>query len=844
MKLSASQVKAKLDRLALVERDIEHETSVEGLGDEEHLSQLRETRDRLRKQLGEHAPRYVQVVAPAMVTVNDEKPAAVEPKAPKSKKDARLPTRRELLNKASQSVKDQVAHLYRRIDTLRDEIIVDHDAGRGDITRQSVAVEAKITSTQREIDKLIGYVEPVPVWDDVPEPLPVAPPKPTAIQRGGDARRVAEEERLWNEESRKAQEAEAEATAMMMSSLMSRASTAAHETLAQQVSGPIDPLDTLKVLDDVKCGLVDLVTQRAQKRKTGSTESHKRLEALLEGYLGDIDTWADMITGKQPILEDRFESWEDAIADVGHANHKESLQEFTKAVTLNRPFLTKPALEQAASHPQLNTSRVAAQAYVMYKARRRALEVAPELRSAVVDVGAGSFGMEMLARLKHSGKSKYLYFHCMSPVLDDADEERQANRRTVGVVRYRDITHPSVMPKAGNVVNFCTHTAAKCTCLQKYDVIQAYASHSGYFFTRADLANLLARVSALWSVEHDPPERLPQPFPVQTPEYEWRDWGRSAPGAVTRWRERAREWLTGRPTLALVGLRGGARNYVNPDTRPANRLGGFHDGPLLQVAEELGRNMGKTVKTAVTVGFSAAITTFLTTPGPLTVRAVCGAVSGVSVAAGVVGGVRVLNDLGSSATPTACVVTSTIKKTSQTVITLESDQEPVCTVYRYTRTSPCELTGQAVGQAAAQEAFAQTAAASLALAGDGQKVRQQVAAIGFRKAVPVRMIRDSINLASQWVNYIAPEPSEGGPPGTRGTKFHLAVICLPFVLASLRKLPLIPGVDWALIWGMSIVPAGWLSPTVVTTVTALTGVMLPLSLLAALLAAVHFVVLA
>jgi hypothetical protein len=40
---------------------------------------------------------------------------------------------------------------------------------------------------------------------------------------------------------------------------------------------------------------------------------------------------------------------------------------------------------------------------------------------------------------------------------------------------------------------------------------------------------------------------------------------------------------------------------VNPDTRPANRLGGFHDGPLLQVAEELGRNMGKTVKTAVTV---------------------------------------------------------------------------------------------------------------------------------------------------------------------------------------------------------------------------------------------------
>lgn len=476
---------------------------------------------------------------------------------------------------------------------------------------------------------------------------------------------------------------------------------------------------------------------------------------------------------------DLWESWDAAVEDASH-DAPAKLEAFLESVPTVYEYSEKESITFIRSHPQLHASRVAGMthAYMMaQKTMRRDYPFGDGKRTALVDVGAGIYGLEALARLKMQGKNRDYFFHAMIPLVDADDERRWKAMRKVAGIKYNHI-RPGTRPALGNTVNYCHHKASECTCIDHFDQIVPVCVHSGYYLLQDDFHNLFRKAKEILSIEHYP--TVGEHLPAVDPEFEWKD--ATASDSGNSWWSRAgallREGLTGVKQVVMKPVVPGCTTYRHPDNHARFRNGGFHSSSMFRLADRLGNNPASALKLAAATAGSGAITHFLSTPGDLTVRTICGVVGGLAVGLGSLVGIRLANGLARTTTP-SFLADYTVSVHARNSMALTKTREVISHIAVYQKhEQPVELTQQVATRDVVDEKHIGRATAGLLLGNGTSKARDQMAASMLRADVPINAVKGTLNAAYRALNYFA-GPAPDGPPRTPYLRWATACFSLP-----------------------------------------------------------------
>jgi hypothetical protein len=581
-------------------------------------------------------------------------------------------------------------------------------------------------------------------------------------------------------------------------------------------SYPLDLLETIAQISRLKEPLQEsLESIRGTVPRSEYAMAKERIEAAADCITAQVD----MLNAKGKPL---YDSWEDEFETVlempMHGRHREVKTLFEKAVKITFPFREEaPEFEQNASHVQMNTTRLVGATHVYLKARKLALQVKqdyPSKRVGIVDIGAGGFGITTLSRLKALGGMDNICIHAMSPVMDHQDLDRRAKSKPCAGYSINDMKHGR--PMAGRTVNVCTHKCRDCTCLAKYDHIVAVSVHAAYELLQVDFDNLFCHTERLWSVEHVP--EIGADIPTQEPEYRWeRAEDSRNVGFLGRAKARFYKMMTGHSLVTLTPLRRNCTTYSQVNTRPRIENGGFQSHPLFGVAETLVENPWSCMKVMTALGVTAATTSFLTTPGDITVRTACGVIAGLMTVAGTVAATRLSHSAIATGVPIPGT-TYTVHAKETTTYCLAADHDPLVSIMMYTRSEPGPLFPNNLEQIEQDAEHVGRVAATIAMAGNTDKAKAQAAAVLFRDRVPVRIIRGTLYHASRMVNYLA-DPGPAPPERPVMGLWSKACILLPFAWVCRRT------VGWMIPAPLSLPP--WMYGAV----APLTPVIMPITLI-------------
>lgn len=515
------------------------------------------------------------------------------------------------------------------------------------------------------------------------------------------------------------------------------------------------------------------------------TELFRSLLDICAGYLHLMDSSAKVLGGVLDSWEDDF-TVEDAI-QIPPADVQKKLLE---GITVTFPFMMdKPAFVSKASHPILHSSRVVGSTMCFMEAAkdcRRWLAASvgnSHKMAAVVDLGAGTFGGDRLQVLKTTAKNKNVYIHACIPTVDVADLDRVDLFRT-------DRRYPSycyvpeqLVPRLG-VLNYCRHKAHECTCLAKYDHIAPVAIHSSYYFKKADYMNVLQHRSCgkFTCIVHIP--AIGKTIPVQTPEYEWVDVAQENPRLSWWQKKKAQvvELLSGVKQVAMLPLQTGETTYYHPDISTMLRRGGFHYGPLTNVADEL-TDPTTLARALGAIGFSAFANAAWSTPGPMPLKVAAGAVAAASVAAGVCTLVAVENRRSLSNEHPFGTKHTIAMKIKQAYVDA-AHQEELLSVITVRKDRPHQLGGQCIESAIVDQHALQHATQAILLAGNTEKARAGVCAALVRDGKPLAVIKHSVEHAIKSVRFLC-RPIDPPPPPSYA-KCLVAIATLPFASGLAR----------------------------------------------------------
>lgn len=480
--------------------------------------------------------------------------------------------------------------------------------------------------------------------------------------------------------------------------------------------------------------------------------------------------------------------WEELESDEptdGYERKDRIIADMLLGVKVEHPFHDeKITIEQAASHPQCNASRLATNMHLVVSASKRAVRMPrkPGEIVAVVDVGSGAFGAERLAMARRVPQWKGVHYHAMMTCVDNEDMNRLAAAREKysNMARWHHVT-PLNPPKL-NCLNYCHHTAAECTCLAMYDHIQLVSNHVLYCLKPPDYANLFKHASDIRGAVHIPVFDGDQGsfLPVQEPEYQWLDATKFG-GWFRRARARVKQALTGDRQTVLASVKTGTTVYEQPDIGPMIARGGFHMGPTLMAASHLD-SIGKFTKIASIGAATAASAAFLQCPGSVTVKAAQAVVAAVSSVAVAAAATRAGHQLAKCEQPppfTEYTVRSHITDT----YSISKTHEPVAHIVRLQRCTPQELVPVRTHNTVVDGKQVSRAQAGLLAGGDSPKTEQQIHANLARDGVPAWVARDSMQQAKRLVSFLfSPVREPAPPPGWRHGM--TALVCLPFAWAT------------------------------------------------------------
>lgn len=579
------------------------------------------------------------------------------------------------------------------------------------------------------------------------------------------------------------------------------------------------------VMDDV----IKAVKRKADAFKVKWPESAKDVDGILDMYL------PTMMARRTALLDSERhipEDWEQMVGmdDASpipqpNANERQLLLDGCKC---DSPFLTneRPAYEQVASHPQLNTSRIVTSTALYIRSAKNAqadYDKNQNCKPVVVDVGAGSFGCERLNKLLNTGHYPNVYFHCMVPKRDAEDGNRHEALRA-----SRSYSTYNFVPNTGRItrnrLNYCFHTASTCTCLALYSaerenpVAHPVCVHSSYYFEDADWLNLLKYSKAVRVAEHIP--EVGTTLPKDSPEYEWRD-GSTTGSYVQRLQSRFRKTFRGVGDVVLAPLRGGETTYRHADTSILRSRGGFHVTPWSQWANEatdggLGtlKQVGKSAL-AGAIGSVAKSLLTVTMPTALGVCATAAACAATTMAG------AYIEKLRTTGADPPWGATDTISYHNNSEYALKDTQEPIVTVFVVKRSAPRTLIPQCLKGEVVDKENVGRATAAMLMGKDNAKSRLQVAATLLRDRVPVWVTKSTVNHAERMAHFLghrtAPcAPSQSPLPAL------LASICLPCALGVARQATSTLLAASEPLWSRSAVTASllyWITRTLPPTLT-------------------------
>lgn len=559
------------------------------------------------------------------------------------------------------------------------------------------------------------------------------------------------------------------------------------------------PLPGEEVLAELENIAQSLDERMVQVRGKVRRQDMALLKNRYDAYMSMRSTWATLVHAGDTTLFEQWSSWQHALENSRDQNHQKAVKLFDAAIQVHRPFLKKPEFNQNSSHRQMNATRLVGGMHVYLKARKRALELLranPGAKICIMDIGGCAFGMSTMSNLKKMGGVNELFLHSMNPIVEYKDRERLgAVDLQPGVVA---IDASRRAPMAGMHVNYCPHECRSCTCMAHYDHIVAIAIHAGYYLQAQDFANLHRYTDELYSVEHV--VDIGQHVPTQEPEYRWED-GRTsdAVGWVSRMRNKILAAVTGVTPAVLRPVRRNCTFYEIPDTSVRLKRGGFHVTDYTLAAIERTKSVRKLIRDTCIVTATAAATTFVTTPGPLEVRAVVGAVAGGMAAAGYVTALRVAHAAETLEYP-PIGTNFTVRIHEATTFNLASDDEPLVSVLKYKMIEPAPLKKVNLEQITADQEDLGRTTASLLMAGTDEKAIRQTMVPMVRAKKPLIQVRDTIYHARRALNYLT-APLGAPPPPKPMPIVPRVAVCLPFawgvahLLASMRlvqSLPLVP----------------------------------------------------
>jgi hypothetical protein len=485
-----------------------------------------------------------------------------------------------------------------------------------------------------------------------------------------------------------------------------------------------------------------------------------------------------------------FEHWEEVAldkktGDLSKLPEFDVQEQLLNGIKMSFPFAeSKPEFVTSASHPQMNATRIVASTFTYLNAAktvRQHLDRNPDSKGVVMDVGAGSFGVERLIMLKGDRRNRDVFVHAMMPNTGNADDLRaEKNLRNNSYLGWNCVSETRVVIK--HRLNYCRHTARECDCMRHYDNIQAVAVHAAYYLREADFRNIFKYTNVLQAVVHIP--RVGFTIPTDRPEYEWKD-GKQFGSVIRCGIAMGREWFTGIQQVVMAPLRAGETTYEHKDIGAIIRNGGFHSSALTSEIEDNHqfdkRMLEYYSRVAMKVGAVATLGALtLTIPLVLKVGLVVAAVGGATVASAVKNA-SILRSRNLEQPPpwTEYTVTTHVrssyelKSTGETLVQTVAFKRQPTQQLTPTRTHNLDVDADNVGRVTAM----------LTMAADAPKSMMQACAVLLRENKPVNLVYDTVKHAKMLTkNFFSAQALDHQPP-QQGPVSRWAFICQPYVLA-------------------------------------------------------------
>jgi hypothetical protein len=397
----------------------------------------------------------------------------------------------------------------------------------------------------------------------------------------------------------------------------------------------------------------------------------------------------------------------------------------------------------------------------------------PHNRSAVVDIGAGSFGAVKLELLKKCAAYSDVYVHAMIPCVDEADPARIESIKEKFICwNPVSATH---QPLKGRL-NWCNHTAATCTCLKHYTHVQLISTHSAYYMTDADYENVLSygnHVTALVHLREGPT------LPIQSPEFNWLD-AKDEGSYFSRAKRHLKELLTGDREVIMRPVAPGGTSYTHVDLTPTIKRGGYHVGPWTPVMHKYGEPVAA-CKAAAIGATVAATTAFLACPGPIPVKAAQAAVAAAASVGATLATIRTAHELSRWTDPPPGA-THTVRMSVVNSLVDEKTKEPIASIIHIQRRSPRSLTASTLSDTPTDPDQLGRAMNGVLLGGDNEKSERQIHANMAREGVPAYLAKNTVHHAKRLVSFLCNRNHDARQP-IASLQPVLGFVCLPFAWA-------------------------------------------------------------
>jgi hypothetical protein len=202
-------------------------------------------------------------------------------------------------------------------------------------------------------------------------------------------------------------------------------------------------------------------------------------------------------------------------------------------------------------------------------------------RPVIFDIGSGANGIRRAYFTKRYTDAIPLYVHCMATMADEQDVFRIES--IYG--KFRESLHyvGNGAAPIKDLVNYCHHSAATCTCFGLYTHVFAFSVHACYYFNASDWLNLHKQIGVfgLTIGTHIPIKG--RMVPHHDPEFQWQD----VPyHEIESAANEARLDLGLDPLIRFTPLKTHGTRYIHPNQAWLAR-GGIHLTPQFKRAEEL-----------------------------------------------------------------------------------------------------------------------------------------------------------------------------------------------------------------------------------------------------------------